>query len=86
MKDLPLPWANHQIESAKRTFLERHPLAKHKDQAAMAKPDSKYLLTCPSNLYASLQLEPCIYIVLLLAACTLQTAKINFKMNNVSAT
>ena len=35
---LPVPFANHQLEAAKRLFLDRHPLAKDKDQVALIKP------------------------------------------------
>ncbi|KAK9828703.1 hypothetical protein WJX72_001600 [[Myrmecia] bisecta] len=39
VRDLSLAWPNPQLEAAKRTFLERHPLAKHKEQAALVKPE-----------------------------------------------
>lgn len=36
-QDIPLPWENSQIDAARRTFLDRHPLAKNKEQVALAK-------------------------------------------------
>lgn len=36
-RDISLPWNNSQIDAARRTFLDRHPLAKNKEQVALAK-------------------------------------------------
>ena len=41
VRDIQLPWANGQIEAAKRTFLDKHPNSKHKDQALLAKGDGE---------------------------------------------
>lgn len=35
-REIPLPWANPQLEAARRLFLDRHPLAKIKEQARLA--------------------------------------------------
>lgn len=62
--DLFVPWSNAQLDSAKRTFLEKHPLAKDKEQAALLKVDvfktsqeleynvsqTNSLIVCPSKL------------------------------------
>lgn len=37
IRDIPLPWENSQIDAARRAFLDRHPLAKNKEQVALAK-------------------------------------------------
>lgn len=37
VRDIGLPWDNSQIEHARRTFLDRHPLAHNKEQVALAK-------------------------------------------------
>ncbi len=37
--DLLLPFPNAALEAAKRAFLEKHPLAKDKEQAALLKVD-----------------------------------------------
>ncbi len=37
--EVPVGWANLQIETARRTFLERHPLARSKLEAAIAKAE-----------------------------------------------
>jgi hypothetical protein len=33
--DVPVGWVNAQLDAAKRLFLEKHPLAKVRDQAAL---------------------------------------------------
>eukprot|EP00873_Tetraselmis_striata_P026074 jgi/Tetstr1/446338/TSEL_033880.t1 len=38
IRDLPLPYLNKQLEEAKRTFMERHPSAKKKDQTSLIPP------------------------------------------------
>ena len=40
-RDISLPWNNTQIDAARRTFLDRHPLAKNKEQVALAKGEGK---------------------------------------------
>ena len=40
-RDIQLPWANGQIEAARRAFLDKHPNNKHKDQAQLAKGDGE---------------------------------------------
>ena len=42
-RDIPLPWENNQIDAARRTFLDRHPLAKNKEQVALAKGEGAVL-------------------------------------------
>ncbi len=37
--EVPVGWQNLQIETARRTFLERHPLARSKLEAAVAKAE-----------------------------------------------
>eukprot|EP00884_Botryococcus_braunii_P022119 jgi/Botrbrau1/8591/Bobra.0380s0012.1 len=39
LRDVSLTWANPQLEAARRLFLERHPLAKNKEQARLATQD-----------------------------------------------
>ena len=41
VRDIQLPWANGQIEAARRAFLDKHPNNKHKDQAQLAKGDGE---------------------------------------------
>lgn len=41
MRDISLPWNNSQIDAARRTFLDRHPLAKNKNQVALAKGEGR---------------------------------------------
>ncbi len=43
-RDISLPWNNSQIDAARRTFLDRHPLAK--EQVALAKGEGKGPLPC----------------------------------------
>lgn len=43
IKDIPLPWENSQIDAARRAFLDRHPLAKNKEQVALAKGEGMML-------------------------------------------
>lgn len=43
IRDIPLPWENSQIDAARRAFLDRHPLAKNKEQVALAKGEGVYL-------------------------------------------
>ena len=38
-----LPWENNQIDAARRAFLDRHPLAKNKEQVALAKGEGALL-------------------------------------------
>ena len=52
-KDIPLPWENSQIDAARRTFLDRHPLAKNKEQVALAKGEG-LLLSVAIQVYAAL--------------------------------
>ncbi|DBA78771.1 TPA: putative protein fap47 [Trebouxia sp. C0004] len=40
-RDISLPWNNSQIDAARRTFLDRHPLAKNKEQVALAKGEGE---------------------------------------------
>ncbi|KAL0021413.1 hypothetical protein WJX79_003538 [Trebouxia sp. C0005] len=40
-RDISLPWNNGQIDAARRTFLDRHPLAKNKEQVALAKGEGE---------------------------------------------
>lgn len=40
-RDISLPWNNSQIDAARRTFLDRHPLAKNKEQVALAKGEGR---------------------------------------------
>lgn len=42
-RDISLPWDNSQIDAARRTFLDRHPLAKNKEQVALAKGEGVLL-------------------------------------------
>lgn len=42
-RDISLPWDNSQIDAARRTFLDRHPLAKNKEQVALAKGEGMLL-------------------------------------------
>lgn len=64
--DLPLPWPNHLLESAKRVFADKHPGSKDKVQSALLKSDSlkvseveytvtqtNSLVTCPKKLSLS---------------------------------
>lgn len=37
IRDIGLPWNNNQVDQARRTFLDRHPLAHNKEQVALAK-------------------------------------------------
>ena len=37
--EVPVSWPNVQIETARRIFLERHPLARSKLEAAIAKAE-----------------------------------------------
>lgn len=43
IRDIPLPWENSQIDAARRAFLDRHPLAKNKEQVALAKGEGMLL-------------------------------------------
>lgn len=43
-RDISLPWNNSQIDAARRTFLDRHPLAKNKEQVALAKGEGMLLV------------------------------------------
>ncbi|KAI8473771.1 MAG: hypothetical protein J3K34DRAFT_497953 [Monoraphidium minutum] len=45
--DVPLPFANAQLEAARRTYLEKHPLGRDKDQAARLRQDAGRLLPPP---------------------------------------
>ena len=54
VRDIQLPWANGQIEAARRAFLDKHPNNKHKDQSQLAKGDSERALpdldeVCPTR-------------------------------------
>ena len=40
-RDISLPWNNSQIDAARHTFLDRHPLAKNKEQVALAKGEGR---------------------------------------------
>ncbi len=51
-RDISLPWNNSQIDAARRTFLDRHPLAKNKEQVALAKGEGRAPL--PLNAYYKL--------------------------------
>lgn len=54
VRDIQLPWANGQIEAARRAFLDKHPNNKHKDQSRLAKGDGERALpdldeVCPKR-------------------------------------
>lgn len=40
--EVPVGWPNVQIETARRVFLERHPLARSKLEAAIAKAEGMF--------------------------------------------
>ena len=42
-RDIRLPWENSRVNAARRAFLDRHPLAKNKEQVALAKGEGVLL-------------------------------------------
>ena len=52
-RDISLPWNNTQIDAARRTFLDRHPLAKNKEQVALAKAEGLALTPHASSTLSS---------------------------------
>ena len=46
VRDIGLPWNNSQVDTARRTFLDRHPLAHNKEQVALAKNEGELQCLC----------------------------------------
>jgi hypothetical protein len=46
--DVPLPFVNQQLEAARRTYMEKHPLGRDKDQLARLRQEPGKPLTSPA--------------------------------------
>ena len=76
-RDISLPWNNSQIDAARRTFLDRHPLAKNKEQVALAKGEGRAPLL--SKLWWCKE----IHIKTIFLALTLQVLTLFYSVNRV---
>ena len=76
-RDISLPWNNSQIDAARRTFLDRHPLAKNKEQVALAKGEGRAPLL--SKLWWCKE----IHIKTIFLALTLQVLTLLYSINRV---